>query len=445
MQGMKDTRRFNILMSLVISGTCSASDVKPLHIMAPAAPGGGWDRTARAMQGPLSKATGRSVQVYNVPGAGGTIGLAQFASDHAGDPNRLMVSGLVMLGAIELNKSPVNMDRLTPIATLTAEWEAIAVRSDSKYQTFRQLIDEFKANPIAIKWGGGSAGGTDHMLVGLIAREAGVPPSKTNYVAHSGGGEGLISLLSSAVTAGVAGVSEFEAQVAAGRLRLLAVSSQDRLPGVDTPTIREGGLNVTLANWRALFGPPNISGDQRLTLVDAVSRMHETVEWNSVLRKNHWNDFFKTGPELAAFLEQENANVKQLAHQVQASGGYSAAGPRLFPVLVTSGLAVLAAVFLFTAVRDRKPAGVAPLEPVSTNWPAAGLVMLAMVVYAFVLPHAGYILATAFFFPGIGRLLGSRQPARDVAIGISMSVVIYLVFTRWLEVRLPGGLLQGLV
>ena len=144
-----------------------------INIMAPAAPGGGWDQTARAMQTALSKSSGQNVQVYNVAGAGGTVGLAQFVNDHTGNPHQLMVAGLVMVGAIQTNKSPVTLDQVTPLASLTTEWEAIVVPADSKYENLQQLIDDFKANPTSISWGGGSAGGSDHILVGLIAQSSG--------------------------------------------------------------------------------------------------------------------------------------------------------------------------------------------------------------------------------------------------------------------------------
>ena len=109
-----------------------------------------------------------------------------------------------------------------------------------------------------------------------------------------------------------------------------------------------------------------------------------------------------------------------------------------FPLLVVAGLIALGAAFLFTVVRMREPA-------VETHWPTAGLIVLTLVVYAVALSPAGYIVATAIFFPVMGRLLGSRRPSRDLPIGIGLSVAIYFVFTRLLEVRLPGGLLEGLM
>jgi putative tricarboxylic transport membrane protein len=227
------------------SGPAAAEyPTKPINIMAPASPGGGWDQTARAMQTALAKVSDRGAQVYNVPGAGGTVGLAQFANDAKGDPHELMVSGLVMVGAIQTNKAPVTLDQVTPIASLTGEWEAIVVPADSKYQTLEELIEDFKADPTAITWGGGSAGGTDHILVGLIAKEAGVDPANINYIAHSGGGEATAAILSGAVSAGVSGISEFADQVEAGTMRYLAVSSGEPIAGVDAPTIKLSLIHI---------------------------------------------------------------------------------------------------------------------------------------------------------------------------------------------------------
>lgn len=288
-----------------------------INIMAPAAPGGGWDQTARAMQTALSASTGQSVQVYNVPGAGGTVGLAQFVNDHSGNPHQLMVSGLVMVGAIQTNQSPVTLDQVTPVASLTTEWEAIVVPAASEYENLQQLVDAFKANPTSISWGGGSAGGTDHILVGLIAKAAGVDPTQVNYVAFSGGGEALAAILSGAVTAGVSGLSEFRDQIEAGELRLLAVSSDAAIEGVDAPTIPEAsGLDVVFANWRGVFAPADLSAEQQAAVVSAIQAMHDTPEWQQALEQNGWTDFFQTGADFATFLQAERERVEGVLRDI---------------------------------------------------------------------------------------------------------------------------------
>lgn len=287
-----------------------AFPTEALNIMAPAAPGGGWDGTARAMQPILAKTTGQNVQVYNVAGAGGTVGLAEFVSKAKGNPHELMVGGLVMVGAIQTNKSPVNLTQVTPLALLTAEAEAIAVPTDSKYENLQQLVDDFKADPTSISWGGGSAGGTDHILVGLIAKEVGVDPAQVNYIAHSGGGEATAAILSGAVSAGVSGVSEFTDQVEAGAMRILAVSSEERVEGVDAPTIKEAGVDVALMNWRAVFGPPDLSPAEREAVVAEIQEMHDSQEWQQALEANGWTDFFKTGDAFGTFLNDEITRIE---------------------------------------------------------------------------------------------------------------------------------------
>ncbi|HXG40014.1 MAG TPA: tripartite tricarboxylate transporter substrate-binding protein, partial [Candidatus Limnocylindrales bacterium] len=289
-----------------------------LRILAPASPGGGWDSTARAIQKVIDEAglTTENVEVYNVPGAGGTIGLAQFVEQEKGDPNSLMVMGLVMVGAIETNASPVDLSSVTPIARLTSESEAIAVKADSKYQTLADLIADFKANPTSVSWGGGSAGGTDHILVGLVAKAAGVEPGGINYIAHSGGGEALDAILSGAVTAGVSSASEFADQVAAGNMRILAVSSAQRIPGVDAPTITEAGLDVVLDNWRGIVAPPEIGPEERDAIVAFITRLHDSPEWQATLEANGWTDDFAAGDEFAAFLAEQQTTVEGVLREI---------------------------------------------------------------------------------------------------------------------------------
>jgi putative tricarboxylic transport membrane protein len=297
---------------------------RDLRIMAPADPGGGWDTTARVMGQTLakSKAIDKGVEVYNVPGAGGTIGLSQLTSKHAGKSNELMVMGLVMLGAIETNKSPVDLSKTTPIAALTTEPEAIVVRSQSKYKTMQQLVDDMKSDPAKISFGGGSAGGTDQILVGLVAKAAGVDPSKPKYVAYSGGGEATQSILSGSVDAGVSGVSEFADQVDAGKMRVLAVSTAKPIPvaGKQAKTLKEQGLDVEITNWRGVVAPPEIKPAERDAAIKAITKLHDSPEWKAALEKNGWTDFFKPGDEFRSYMDSESKRVKAVLGDIGLTG-----------------------------------------------------------------------------------------------------------------------------
>jgi putative tricarboxylic transport membrane protein len=284
-----------------------------LSIMAPADPGGGWDGTARAMQAVLDPVIDGAVEVSNVPGAGGTIGLAEFAGK-SGSGTDLMVMGSVMVGAILTNDSPVTLESVTPIAALTTEWLAVVVPADSDLETFDDLIAAFQEDPRAVSWAGGSAGGSDHQLVALIAQAAGVDSGDINYVAHSGGGEALASLLSGAVTAGVSGVSEFVDQVEAGELRFLAVSSEEPIEGIDAPTIVDSGLDVTLPNWRGVVAPADLSDEDRASLLWTMDQMVRSEEWAAELERNGWTSFYLSGDAFAEFLaEQQEQTAAVLA------------------------------------------------------------------------------------------------------------------------------------
>ncbi|OLP56217.1 C4-dicarboxylate ABC transporter substrate-binding protein [Rhizobium rhizosphaerae] len=276
-------------------------------IIAPANPGGGWDQTARSMQQVMQQAgISGNVQVQNVPGAGGTIGLAQFSSQGQGNPNTLLVGGYVMVGAILTNHSPVTLRDVEPIARLTGEYEAIVVPASSPIQTMADLVAELKKNPGAVSWGGGSAGGTDHIMAGLIAKAAGVDPKAINYIAFSGGGEALAAILGAQVTAGISGYGEFESQIKSGTLRLLAVSSAERLPGVDAPTLKEAGLDIAVQNWRMVAAAPGLSAEQKAAVSADVEKLAKSPQWAEVLKTKGWQDTYLAGE---AFKEQLDKDI----------------------------------------------------------------------------------------------------------------------------------------
>ncbi len=286
-------------------------------IVAPAAPGGGWDATARTMQEVLqAEGISGSVQVQNVPGAGGTIGLAQFASQNKGNPDTLIVGGYVMVGAILTNNSPVSLKDVTPIARLTGEYEAIVVPAASPIQDIAGLIEALKADPGAVSWAGGSAGGTDHIAVGLIAKAAGVDPTKINYIAYSGGGEALAAILGNQVTAGISSLGEFEAQIQAGTLRLLAVTSPERLEGVDAPTLQEAGLDVTLENWRMVAAAPGLSDEQKAKVTADIEKMAKSENWQKQLSDKGWMDTYLAGPDFEAQLEQDVTSTEAILKDI---------------------------------------------------------------------------------------------------------------------------------
>lgn len=298
------------VMSATPSHAADAS-LKQLKITAPAAPGGGWDSASRALQQVLmsSKAV-PSVQVVNIPGAGGTVGLAQFASSAKSDGRQVLTMGITMVGAVLMNKAPVGLDAVTPIARLTADPLVIVVPAGSKYKTVGELAADIKADASKVVWAGGSAGGADHILAGLVTKAAGGDASKLNYVPFSGGGEALAEMLGGRVSAGVSGYNEFESQIKAGKLRALAISTDKSIAGVDVKTLKEQGLDVALTNWRGLVAGSGITEAQRKALSAAVKQAVDSPEWKNILKTRGWEDAYLDGPAFAAYLAEEQRSVR---------------------------------------------------------------------------------------------------------------------------------------
>lgn len=291
-------------------GAAHAQSLSSIQLFVPAAPGGGWDQTARAMENAMrTDGIAKEFKVEHAPGAGGTVGLPKFTATKKGQPDALLVGGMVMVGAIIANKSPAKLSDTVPIARLTGEFEVIVVPDASPFKTMKDLVAAFKADPAKVSWAGGSAGGTDHILAGMIAKAVGGDARKVSYVAYAGGGPAQAALLGNQVSAGVSGWGEFAEQVKAGKLRALAISADKRQDGLNIPTLKDEGVDVELYNWRGVFGAPGISGDQRKALIDAVEKMVKGPTWQAELKKKDWTGIYLAGDPFSAFLDNEVTRI----------------------------------------------------------------------------------------------------------------------------------------
>jgi putative tricarboxylic transport membrane protein len=291
-------------------------DLSRLRMMVPASPGGGWDTTARTLQRVIQQAgVARNVQVFNVEGAGGTIGLGQLARED--DDALLMMMGLVMVGAVDTNDSSTRLTDVTPIAQLIGETELIVVPAESPYDDLAAFVEAWAADPRGTPIAGGSAGGTDQILAGLLAQAAGINPVQVNYIPYSGGGESLAALLGNQVAAGISGTADYGEQVTSGTLKGLAVSTAERSGQVpDVPTIIESGFDVEVTNWRGLMARPGMSDDARDDLIALVQDAHDSDEWAEALENNGWLDTFQTGDEYGDFLAEEETRVRQILTEI---------------------------------------------------------------------------------------------------------------------------------
>lgn len=291
------------------SGGGGADARTQLTLIAPAAAGGGWDGAAREAQQSLrSQGIVNNTTVVNIPGAGGTIGLSQF-SGMTGESATMMVMGITMLGAININGSDVDLGDVTPIARLTDDYDVVVVPADSPLQTLDDLMVEWKADPQRFAFGGGSLGSVDQMIISRMAAENGMDPAAVNYIAYSGGGELATSLLSGTIKASVSGYEDFVDQIEAGNLRALAVSAPEPVESIDLPTLQELGYDVALTNWRGIVAPSGITEDERTELEAIVTEMVESPAWRDALERNRWTDTFMVGDEFSEYVTSETEFV----------------------------------------------------------------------------------------------------------------------------------------
>ncbi|MCX8135233.1 MAG: tripartite tricarboxylate transporter substrate binding protein [Roseococcus sp.] len=278
-----------------------------LSMFIPAGPGGGWDGLGRAIE-QVARGAGLvgSFAFENVGGAGGTVGLPRFVAQRRGRGDALMVAGSVMVGAVLTNRSPVGLKDVTPIARMTAEVGVIVVPAQSDIRDIQALLALLREAPGRVSVAGGSAGGTDHIVLGQILRALGRQAREGSYVAFAGGGPAQAAILGAQVRAGISGFSEFAEQIRAGRMRALATTGETRSdPAI--PTLKESGVDVVASNWRGVFGAPGITAQQRAALTALMTELVGLPAWRELLATRGWEDAFLAGPAFEQFIQADTA------------------------------------------------------------------------------------------------------------------------------------------
>ncbi len=298
------------------AGGATGGDAAPatgLQIMVPNSPGGGYDTTARTVAKVMEaeEITG-TVQVFNLPGAGGTVGLQRTVNEK-GNGKLAMQMGLGVVGAAYTQKSQATLNDTTPIAKLIEEAGAVVVSKDSPFTDIGSLIDAWKKDPAKVNVGGGSSpGGPDHLLPMQLAKAVGIEPKTVSFISYDGGGELLPAIIGNKIAFGASGFGEFLDQVKAGEVKVLAVTSEERIDALpDVPTLKESGIDFVFTNWRGIVAPPEISDADQAVWVDALTRMHDSQAWKDEMAKRGWTDAFVTGDEFGTFLTEQDAAVAE--------------------------------------------------------------------------------------------------------------------------------------
>jgi putative tricarboxylic transport membrane protein len=423
----------------------SAYPRKSITIIAPASPGGGWDQLARVMQHALvvQKISPVNIEVVNRGGAGGTIGLTELITRHRRDPYTWMVGGSTLVSAMLMHDSRFNLSEAELLARLASEYDVVAVPMESPFLTMQDLMTEFKENPQSFVWGGGSAGSADHLLIGMIARDAGIDPRSLNYVAYPGGGEAAAAVMGQQIQAGVAGYAEWKDLAEAGKMRLLAISSPKRLVGTDIPTLHEAGLNVELENWRFVIGGPNMSPEDRSEIVAMLTEMRNSDEWKKVLKTYSWEDRFLVGPELETYIAAETRATAELLEDLGLSGGgqVAATGPYLFPKIILTLLLLCSAALIVQGWRGRRKLQIAGAVVASSGpeleWRGFILSAGLILIYLVALNYVGFIFATPVYLTAQAYIMGNRNFVRDGTIFIIFTAAVYFGFEKLLSINVP--------
>lgn len=300
-----------------IRSASSGTDLRAnLTYIAPAGVGGGWDSFAREQQQAMrTEGIVNNVQVVNIPGAGGTIGLSKF-STMTGQSTNVMATGTAMLGGIELNDSPVDLSDVRPIAKVAEDYDAVVVAADSPYRSIDDIVAAWRQDPKAVTWTGGSAGSIDHLIIAALALDVGVDPAGMTFIPKSGGGEAMQTLLNGTTDVAVTGYNEIADQVESGRVRALAISAPERLPGVDLPTLVEAGYQVDLVNWRGVLAPPGITDEELTELRTIIEETRNSAAWQDALTRNKWVDSYLTGAEFDRFIAQDQQRIAELIKEL---------------------------------------------------------------------------------------------------------------------------------
>lgn len=306
----------HILKALAATAVlCVGTAQAQVSVMLPANPGGGWDATGRQAFQALNQAdiyTG-TVNFSNRGGAGGTIGLAEFQRAQKGKADALAVFGAITVGAITLNHSPVELDKFAPIARLTAEYLVLAVKADSPYATLADFAEALKRDPGGTPVGGGSAGGVDHIALALLAQSAGASVPALNYIPQAGGADTVTGIVNGTLKAGISGISEFRQFADSGRIRILGITTAERMKGLESvPTFKEAGYDVEIANWRGILGAVDMPEANRQEWVERFTRLNDSEAWRAVLARQGWDDYFLAGDAFGAFIQAESERINQV-------------------------------------------------------------------------------------------------------------------------------------
>lgn len=315
---------FAIAALTVSAGAAQAFEPQGrVECIAPADPGGGWDFTCRSVGNVLEALdlVPASVQTINMAGAGGGVAYAHTVSRRAGNEQLLVAASTATTTRLAQGQFPgMTADMVNWIGALGADYGVIAVATDSEYDDLPELMAALDEDPRSVKFAGGSAkGGWDHLKVLIAAQAAGVDElPRIPYLSYNNGGEAMTQVVGGHVDAFTGDITEAQGFMESGDLRVLAVLSEERLPGefADIPTAREQGIEALGPNWRGFYMPAEISEEARQYWIDAMDTLYASQEWQDVMTNNGLMPFHMSAGEFERFVTEQIADIQQLSQDI---------------------------------------------------------------------------------------------------------------------------------
>lgn len=296
-----------------------AADVEKLHFLIPGGAGGGWDGTARGTGEALTKAGILGSASYeNMSGGGGGKAIGWLIENADSSLDTLMVNSTPIIIRSLTKRFPQNFRDLTPIAGIIGDYQALFVNANSDIQNFDDLLAIYKNNPKDLSIAGGSVPGSmDHLSAALAFRAGGADPTQVKYLAFDAGGEVMAAILSGEADAGVSGFSEAVELAKAGKVRIVGVTSEARVPAFDAaPTFVEQGYDATFINWRGFFAAPGLPQAKKDAYINMLGKMYDTPEWEAVRARNGWVNIYNPGDDFITYLENQEQEISKLMQEL---------------------------------------------------------------------------------------------------------------------------------
>ena len=304
--------------TLALGGSAHAGGhqvLEDVHFLIPGGAGGGWDGTARGTGEALTNAgIVGSASYENMSGGGGGVAIAHLIENADSLQNTMMVNSTPIVIRSLTGVFPQSFRDLTLVAGTIGDYAALVVNTDSDIQSMDDLLAAYRKDGLSFAIGGGSVpGGMDHLVAAMVMQSAGEDPTAFNYIPYDAGGAAMAGLLSGEIQALSTGFSEAVALAQQGEVRILGVTSDERVDAFgDAPTMKEQGLDTTFVNWRGFFAAPGIPDEQLIAFQDALTKMYDTDAWEEVRARNGWVNIHNNGDDFRTFLENQEKVIGDL-------------------------------------------------------------------------------------------------------------------------------------